>query len=70
VTASALLARLAGLGVCAEAEQGSLRLRPASAIPNDLLAALRENKAEVLALLTAATAPDLGVAARSSLLRV
>jgi hypothetical protein len=40
--------------VCAEAEQGSLRLRPASAIPDDVLAALRENKAEVLSLLTAA----------------
>jgi hypothetical protein len=61
VTAAALLTRLAGLGVCAEAEQGSLRLRPASAIPDDVLAALREHKAEVLALLTAPAALDLGV---------
>ncbi len=58
MTAAALLARLADLGVSAEVEKGGLRLRPASAIPGDVLAALRENKVEVLALLTAPAALD------------
>ena len=51
--AVALLGRLSGLGVAAEADHGALRLRPASAIPTDLLAELREHKADVLALLEA-----------------
>jgi hypothetical protein len=50
--AVALLARLGDLGVAAEADHGALRLRPASAIPTDLLAELREYKADVLTLLT------------------
>ena len=52
-TAVALLTHLSGLGVAAEADRGALRLRPASAIPTDLLAELREHKADVLALLEA-----------------
>jgi hypothetical protein len=52
-TAVALLTHLSGLGVAAEADHGALRLRPASAIPTDLLAELREHKAAVLALLEA-----------------
>jgi hypothetical protein len=58
VTAAALLTRLAGLGVSAEADHGAPRLRPASLIPADLLAKVRENKAGLLALL-AAPANDL-----------
>ena len=42
VTASALVARLAVLGVC---KPRSRRLRPAAAIPPDLMAMLREHKA-------------------------
>ena len=51
--AVALLTRLSALGVAAKADDGALRLRPASAIPTDLLAELREHKADVLALLEA-----------------
>jgi len=53
VTAVAALARLRDLGVTAEARGDKLTLRPASAIPPDLLADLRARKAEVLALLNA-----------------
>jgi hypothetical protein len=52
VNATVLLARLTKLGVSATADHGALRLRPASAIPTDLLAELREHKDDVLALLT------------------
>jgi hypothetical protein len=50
--AIALLVRLGELGVAAEADHGALRLRPASAIPTDLLAELHEYKADMLTLLT------------------
>jgi hypothetical protein len=53
VTAAALLMRLADLGVSAKADHGALRLRPASAIPPDLLVVLQKHKAELLAVLTA-----------------
>jgi hypothetical protein len=52
--AAALLVRLSGLGVVAETDHGALRLRPASAIPTDLLAELRKHKAGVLSLLATA----------------
>ncbi len=52
MTAASLLARLDALGVSAKADGGSLHLRPASAIPADLLGVLRTHKAELLALLT------------------
>lgn len=53
MNAAALLIRLGALGVSVTAEGEELRLRPASAIPPDLLAALRVSKPAVLALLTA-----------------
>jgi hypothetical protein len=53
VTAAGLLSRLGELGVVACADGGLLRLRPASAVPADLLAELRARKAEVLAVLAA-----------------
>jgi hypothetical protein len=46
-----ILLRLAKLGVTARADRGRLHLHPASAIPPDLMAALRKHKAAVLALL-------------------
>jgi TubC N-terminal docking domain len=49
VIADGLLARLAALDVSAQADHGALRLRPASAIPPDLLAMLHEHKTELLA---------------------
>ena len=52
MTAASLLARLGALGVSAKADGGSLRLRPASAIPADMLADLRTHKGDLLALLT------------------
>ena len=51
--AATLLSRLADLGVTARADGGVLRLRPASIVPADLLADLRDHKPERLALLTA-----------------
>ena len=51
--APALLARLHDLGVAAWADGATLRLRPASIIPVDLMADLRAHKAGVLALLAA-----------------
>ncbi len=56
MTAAATLARLRALGVTAEVHGDRLTLRPASAIPPDLLAEVRANKAEVLALLAAKAA--------------
>jgi hypothetical protein len=53
VTAAAALARLRALGVIAEGHGDRLTLRPASAIPPDLLAEVRAHKAAVLALLAA-----------------
>jgi hypothetical protein len=51
MTGAAALARLHDLGVTAEARDDRLVLRPASAVPPELLAELRGLKAEVLALL-------------------
>ncbi len=51
MTAAAVLARLHDLGVTAEARGDRLALRPASAVPSDLLADLRQHKADLLALL-------------------
>jgi TubC N-terminal docking domain len=56
VSPAAALARLRNLGVTVEARGDWLALRPASAVPADLLAALRAHKAEVLALLAASDA--------------
>ena len=56
MTAAALLARLDALGVTARADHGTLRLRPASAVPAELLAELRAGKDAVLTLLTANSA--------------
>jgi len=53
----ALLDRLAVLGVSVRAEGGALHLAPASLIPPDLLAEVRANKAELLALIALLTAP-------------
>jgi hypothetical protein len=53
VTAAVLLRRLAELGVSAAVDRGALRLRPASQIPTDLLAELRDHKTDLLALLEA-----------------
>jgi hypothetical protein len=53
VIAAGLLARLAVLGVSAQADHGALRLRPASVISPDLMVMLREHKAELLAVLNA-----------------
>jgi len=53
MTAALLLSRLGDLGVSVRADEGVLRLRPASAVPPDLLAEVRAHKAEVLALLAA-----------------
>ena len=58
--AASLLTRLTGLGVSAEVDNNTLRLRPASVIPAGLLAEVRENKDGLLALLTASAAIDLG----------
>ncbi len=51
MTAATALARLRDLGVAAEARGDGLVLRPASAVPPDLLAELRQHKRELLALL-------------------
>ena len=51
MTAAAVLARLRDLGVTAEARGDRLALRPASAVPSDLLADLRQHKADLLTLL-------------------
>lgn len=53
--AAGLLTRLVMLGVSVSAEGGALRLRPASAIPADLLADLRTHKDDILAHLTTLT---------------
>jgi hypothetical protein len=57
VTAAVLLSRLGDLGVAVRADDGLLRLRPASMVPPDLLAEVRAHKAEVLALLAMHDAP-------------
>ena len=49
--AAHLLGELRGHGGAAEADGSALRLRPATRLPPDLLAELRANKAEVVALL-------------------
>ena len=46
-----LLARLRHLGVATWADGDALRLRPASAVPPDLLAEVKAHKSELLALL-------------------
>ena len=69
MTAAAAVARLRALGVTAEARGDRLALRPASAVPPDLLADLRALKAEVLALLAAndaATAVPVSPTAEAS----
>ena len=53
MAAAVLLRRLAELGVSAAVDRGALRLRPASKIPTDLLAELRDHKTDLLALLEA-----------------
>ena len=52
MTVEALLVELRDRGVQLVPEGDRLRVRPASAVPPDLLGRLREHKAEVLALLT------------------
>jgi TubC N-terminal docking domain len=54
VTAVTLLAQLSGLGVTAWADGGTLRFKPKSLIPPDVLADMRAHKAELLALLSGA----------------
>jgi len=49
--AAMLLIRLRDLGVTVRVDAGDLRLRPASAVPLDLLAGVRSHKADFLALL-------------------
>ena len=53
MTAAALLAQLSGLGVTAWADGATLRFKPASLVPPDVLADLRAHKAGLLALLAA-----------------
>ena len=53
MTAAVVLARLHALGVAGVARGDSLALRPASAVPAELLAEVRACKGEVLALLAA-----------------
>lgn len=50
--AARLIDQLHGCGVSAIVDGGTLRLRPASALPADLLTDLRTHKAAVIALLT------------------
>ena len=52
MTATALLARLRDKGIAVRVEDGTLRLRPASALSTDELAAARALKPELLRLLT------------------
>ena len=52
MTAAAVLARLHDLGVTARAEGDALKLRPASAVPAELLAEVRLFKTKLLAMLT------------------
>ncbi len=60
MTAAAVLARARAAGLVVEAAGGNLRLRAAAEPPAAILADLRQNKAEVLALLAvAANAPSL-----------
>lgn len=59
MTAVALLAQLSGLGVAAWADGATLRFKPASLVPPDVLADLRAHKAEVMALLTAPIVPAM-----------
>ena len=66
MTAAALLALLGTLGVSAEANCGALRLRPASAIPADLLDDLRQHKAALLGLLAAPANDPLPVPPHSA----
>ena len=49
--ANAVLNRLSELGVTARAEGGMVLIQPASKVPPELKDAVRENKAEILALL-------------------
>ena len=53
MTAAALLTQLSGLGVTAWADGATLRFKPASLVPPDVLADLRAHKAGLLALLAA-----------------
>jgi hypothetical protein len=54
MTPETVLKRLHALGVSLRAEGETLRLRPLSAVPPDLLAEAKARKAELLALLRAA----------------
>jgi hypothetical protein len=63
VIAAALLSRLDALDVSAVADGIALRLRPASAIPPDLMANLRAHKRELLALLAASDHDRWGLTA-------
>jgi hypothetical protein len=63
LTAASGLARLRELGVNVEVCGDRLTLRPASAVPADLLADLRAHKAEVLVLLSANDADAWGMTA-------
>lgn len=51
MTAGTILDRLRALGVTARADGETLRLRPASAVPPDLLAEAKARKVELLALI-------------------
>jgi hypothetical protein len=64
MSAATMLGRLYDLGVTPRVDGDVLRLRPASAVPADLLAELRAHKVEVLALLAAndSTAPPSSAA--------
>lgn len=62
MTAPALLATLRARGVEVVAAGDRLRYRPADAVPEDLVAAMRACKAELLALLCASEPERLGSA--------
>ena len=51
MNAQAVLDRLAKLGVTARADGGDITIQPASKVPSDLKAAVRENKPEILIIL-------------------
>jgi len=59
MTAIELLEELGKLGVRAIPDGAVLRLRPGRLVPAELVSAIRERKAELLALLSPPTAPTL-----------
>ena len=59
MTASAILAQLHELGVMVRPNGDVLRLRPAAAVPPDLLTGVKAHKAELLALVAANDTPPV-----------